>query len=392
MKIVHVCLTSNVFGKHYAYQDNLLSKAHAKLGHDVSIIAPTYSEFDKNTGKVISSPVGEEMIDNGIRLIRLRPALPTSTNQHIHMFCGLSKAIYSINPDLLFIHGVSSLNYRFFKRYKKKHPNVAIVFDSHADFNNSCKNKISYYYTKYIVKNFVVRKIKNITKIFYGVTPARCEFLHDMYGVPKEKIYLLPMGADDEYMLFDKKFEIRQNIRKQFGINNEDFLVVTGGKIDPLKNIHVLAKAVAESKYESIKMLIFGSIRDDLKQVFDPLFSNRIQYVGWLPSNEVYKYFYAADVVVFPGLHSVLWEQAVASQVPCAFSKIKGFEHVDFGGNCVLMEGKTADYYQSLMERLYIDPEYYNQLLEKSHSKLSNQFLYSIIAQKVLDDIKSEKS
>ncbi len=387
MKIVHVCLTSNVFGKHYAYQDNLLSKAHAKLGHEVSIIAPTYSEFDKNTGKVISSPVGEEMIENGIRLIRLQPALPTSTNQHIHLFFGLPNAIYSINPDLIFVHGVSSLNYCFFKRYKRKHPNVAIVFDSHADFNNSCKNKISYFYTKFIVKNFVVGKIKNITGYFYGVTPARCDFLHDMYGVPKEKIYLLPMGADDDDMLFDKKYEIRHNVRKQYGINDEDFLIVTGGKIDPLKNIHVLAKAVADSTYENIKMLIFGSIRDDLKQVFDALFSNRIQYIGWLSSNDVYKYFYAADVVVFPGLHSVLWEQAVASQVPCAFSKIKGFEHVDYGGNCILMEGKTADYYQSLMERLYLDHDYYKQILEKSHSKLSNQFLYSNIAQKVLDDI-----
>lgn len=387
MKIVHVCLTSNVFGKHYAYQDNLLSKAHAKLGHNVSIIAPTYSEFDKNSGKVISAPVGEEIIEDGIRLIRLQPSLPTSINQHIHLFFGLPDAIYSINPDLIFVHGVSSINYRFFKRYKRKHPNVAIVFDSHADFNNSCKNKISYYYTKYIVKNFVVRKIKNITNIFYGVTPARCDFLHNMYGISSEKICLLPMGADDEDMLFDKKNEIRQNIRKQYGINDEDFLIVTGGKIDPLKNIHVLAKAVADSTYENIKMLVFGSIRDDLKQVFDDLFSNRVQYIGWLPSNEVYKYFYAADVVVFPGLHSVLWEQAVASQVPCAFSKIKGFEHVDFGGNCILMEGKTEDYYQPLMERLYLDHDYYKQIFEKSHSKLSNQFLYSNIAQKVLDDI-----
>ena len=86
MKIVHVCLTTNVFGKHYAYQDNLLSKAHAKLGHDVSIIAPTYTEFDKNSGKIISSPAGDEIIENGIRLIRLKPALPISINQHVHLF------------------------------------------------------------------------------------------------------------------------------------------------------------------------------------------------------------------------------------------------------------------------------------------------------------------
>ena len=218
------------------------------------------------------------------------------------------------------------------------------------------------------------------------MTPARCDFLHDMYGIPKEKIHLLPMGADDSDMLFERKDEIRYQVRKQYGISDEDFLIVTGGKIDPLKNIHVLAEAVSKSENRHIKILIFGNIRNDLQETFEKIKSKRIQCIGWQPSNEVYRYFYAADVVMFPGLHSVLWEQAVASQVPCAFSRIKGFEHVDIGGNCVLMDGKDADYYLKLIDRLYEDKFFYGSLYSQAHSPKTRQFLYSHIAQKVIDD------
>lgn len=386
MKILHVCITSNVFNKHYAYQDNLLTKYHSILGHEVSILAPVYSEFDKNSGGIVCTKPGIEIIDYGITVYRLKPFLNPVMDRHIHWFRHFGQTIESVNPDFIFVHGVNSLNYRFLTRYKKKHPDVIIVFDSHADINNSCTNLLSKVYSRYIVRWFIVHRIVRLSDFFYGVVPARCAFLNEMYGIPKRKIHLLPMGADDEEMHLEKKLEIRNEVRKQLHLDNDDFVIVTGGKIDPLKNIHVLAEAVSKSNQTHIKLVIFGSIRDDMKELFNQLQSSRIQYIGWIPSNEVYRYFYAAEMVMFPGLHSVLWEQAVASQVPCAFSKIAGFEHVDVGGNCIFMEEKTVGYYQSLIERLYLDRNYYNRLYKCSRSEKTNQFLYSNIAQKVLDD------
>ena len=392
MKIVHVCLSSHVFGEHYAYQDNLLSKAHRKLGHEVIIIAPPYSEFDKKTSRIISVHPERKIIGDGIRLVRLRGAVPCNLNQHLHVFFGFAKVIRELQPDLIFAHGVTPWNYRFLKKYKRQHPEVQIVYDNHGDFNNSCQNKLSYLNVRYFVRHFVVDKIKDTSDHFYGVVPARCDFLHDVYGVPRSKIYLLLMGADEDDMHFEKKDVIRAEIRSRYNVEENDFLIVTGGKVDPLKNIHVLAEAVSRSKYQNIKMLIFGSVREDLKETFERLQSNRIKNIGWIPSSEVYNYFYAADMVMFPGLHSVLWEQAVASQVPCAFSRIKGFEHVDVGGNCVLMDGKTVDYYQDLIEQLYTDKSFYNSLYTQAHSEKTQQFLYKNIAQKVIDDVNMSKS
>ena len=213
--------------------------------------------------------------------------------------------------------------------------------------------------------------------ILYGKDGFRLPLPYN-YDIKYKKDYAILYNSD----LFDEGW-----FREKYGISSDDFLIVTGGKIDLLKNIHILAEAVAKSEYVHIKILIFGSIQEEIKEVFNRLESNRVICIGWQPSNEVYRYFYAADFVMFPGLHSVMWEQAVASKVPCAFSKINGFEHIDIGGNCVLMEGKDVAYYQRLIDNIYQDQERQIRMKEASESEKCEQFLYSRIAQSVIDDV-----
>ena len=382
MKIVHITTTSP-FSEIYAYQENLIAHYHRKMGHDVTVIAPTYStaELDKE------EPIGEYALKDGIKVIRL-PLLVRNRliYEHLYLVRGLYSALLSEEPDLIFAHAVGSFNYISLVRIKKKRPATRIVIDNHADYINSLHSPITRFLHKRIYRLLLVPSLIKVTDIFYGVTPSRCDFLHEVYGVPKDKIKLLLMGADDEKMKIEEKETLRDGVRSRFRIEKEDFLVVTGGKIDPLKNIHLLAKAINNSSYSKIKMLIFGTISKDLESLFDHLKSDRIQCIGWIPSEDVYKYFYAADVVIFPGLHSVLWEQAVASQVPCAFTRMKGFEHLDFGGNCILMDGNDEGYYQQIVEHLYLDRDLYSSLLKKSRSEKAFSFHYSRIAKQVLND------
>lgn len=388
MKIVHLCLCSP-FYEGYAYQDNLLPRYHKRAGHDVSIITSPYGRF-KETSGFESVPAGVYQLDEGIKLIRLKAIFPQKINTHVYWYYGLYKQLKKEKPDLMFVHGVESLNYLCLSRYKHTHPSVKIVFDNHTDRINSLHHWTTKLYSKIVVKSVIVKRLIPIAEWFYGTTPVRSSFLAEQYSVPKQKIKLLPMGADDDEMHLDEKQAIREEVRTQYGIGEKDFLIVTGGKIDPLKNIHVLAEAVSKIDDKNVKILIFGSIRDDLKETFDRLKSERVISIGWQPANQVYRYFYAADIVMFPGLHSVLWEQAVASKVPCAFSKIQGFEHIDMGGNCTLMEGKDVSYYKSLVERIYQDTDLYNKMKKVAESSLSERFLYSRIAQQVIDDVYSK--
>lgn len=388
MKIVHICICGEFYEK-YAYQDNILPKYHRKAGHDVTIIASTYSRFDQKTGKVIQDKCNKKILEDGTKIIRLKPMLPIFINSHVHLFFGFKKILNQECPDLIFAHSVECPNYLYLSTYKKRHPNVKIVFDNHTDFINSMHTHITRLWAKIVVKGIIIKRLVKLSNHFYGTTPERCRILNYVYGVPMGQIDLLPFGADDEAMRLNERKFIRESIRSQNNIFEKDFLIVTGGKIDRLKNIHSLVKAIINMNKPHLKILVFGSIVDEMKPVFNQLQSENVIYIGWIPSENVYQYFYAADLVAFPGLHSVMWEQAVASRVPTAFTRIKGFEHIDINKNCLFFENNTSDYYQQVLTELFSENTHYNQLKTNANSDKVNQLLYSRIADKVLNDIKT---
>lgn len=252
---------------------------------------------------------------------------------------------------------------------------------------NSNKNYLSKILNGVVYKYLVVARLKKISNIFYGVTPSRCDFLNKVFGVPKEKIKLLCMGADDVNMQFAKREILGKEVRNNYGLSEDDFLIVTGGKIDKTKNIDKLIDAVSRINNPKVKILFFGSITDDLRPYIESMLSERIIYAGWVDSKIVYKYFYAADIVMFPGLHSVLWEQAVASRVPIAVSRLKGFEHVNVNDNCLFLEGNTIEYYKQFVEKLIGNNQIYTKLKVGADGKEADAFFYSHIAQSVIDEV-----
>ena len=385
MKIVHLCLCG-LFGEKYAYQDNLLTKYHKKMGNEVTIIAPTASKFTSNGG-VVNEPAGSKTLDTGCKLIRIENKFKSKNiNKHINLYKDFANVVLSEKPDLIYVHNVTCFNYLCLLKIKKKLPQVKIVFDNHMDEYNSNQNSLSRFLNGFVFRYFVVKRLLKLSNIFYGVTPSRCTFLKDVFKVPEQKIRLLYMGADDEKMDLAHKNDIRLSVRKQYGIVDDDFLIVTGGKIDKVKNIHLLAEAVSKIENPHVKILMFGTIVDELKPIIESLLSDRVIYIGWINSDTVYNYFFAADLVMFPGLHSAMWEQAVASMVPLAVTKLRGFDQVNFNGNCLFMGGKGVDYYKSFVEHIVDDSILYNQLKTNAESEGASKFLYSNIAQKVIED------
>lgn len=388
MKIIHICITAP-WDEQYAYQENLLPHYHRLMGHDVTILAPVYSLIGYSRDGI--KPVGESLLSDGSRLIRLSPLFKNNIiDAHLHLVKGLKKAILKENPDVLFVHDLCSFNFFCLKRIKEKKPSIRIVADNHSDLVNSLHSPITKFLHSVVYRYTLIPSLLQSVEWFYGVTPSRCSFLHDIYNIPNNRIKLLVMGADDENMMLSKKEDFRKSLRKQYGILDNDFLIVSGGKIDRLKNIHILAHAVNSLNRKNVKLLVFGKISEEMRPLFEAESSPQLIIIGWVKSDKVYELFYASDLVVFPGLHSVLWEQAVASKVPCAFSKIEGFDHVQVNGNCILMEDNSSDYYKSLLERLINNPNQYRKLKANSESDKLNKFYYSNIAQQVFDDLHLE--
>lgn len=141
-------------------------------------------------------------------------------------------------------------------------------------------------------------------------------------------------------------------------------------------------KAVNETEDKSVKLIVFGSVSDELKQSFEQNLSGRVKHIGWRKSEEIYTDFAAADLVAFPGLHSVLWEQAVGMGKPCAFKRIKGFEHIDLGGNCVFFENDSEEEYTRVIS---LAKSNIASLKKAAEEKGMKAFSYKEIAKRAIE-------
>ena len=196
------------------------------------------------------------------------------------------------------------------------------------------------------------------------------------------------MGADDDAVAAADTIEVKRALREQYGIAEDDFLIMTGGKIDQYKTqTLLLMEAVRNIKNEKVKLIVFGSVTPELKSKVNDLSDNhKVQYVGWVLSKDSYKYFAAADLVVFPGRHSVFWEQVVAQGIPMLVKDWPGTHHIDVGGNVVFLHNDSEEEIELRITELLDNPIQYNKMKEIALSTGKKEFSYSEIARKSIAD------
>ncbi|ERJ10938.1 glycosyltransferase [Haloplasma contractile] len=384
MKIVHVALCGPVTD-YWTYQDNLLPKYHKINNHEVVMITSKY--IYNSNGNLILDDRDSYINENEIKTIRIKIKNDKPFHYRFKKYINLYNTLEKESPEIIFIHGVQFLDIYTIIKYLKKHPDVKVFVDNHADFSNSATNFFSRNFLHKILWRFTAKMIEPYTNVFYGVLPARADFLHDVYKIPTKKIKLLVMGADDEKVLEATSESVKKSIRKKFKIEPTDFLIVTGGKIDQAKKQTILLmKAVKELGIENVKLIVFGSIisklEDEVNNIVD---GKKIQYVGWVEPEESYKYFGSADLVVFPGRHSVFWEQVVALGIPLIVKHWEGTDHINLGENCRFLYEDSISEIKNIVEELIIDKDKYNKMKLFAENHAAHNFLYSKIAKKSIE-------
>ena len=383
MKIVHICLAGG-YTEGLHYQENIIIKYQALDGHDVSLITTDHCFTEGVWG--LCRTESDYINPYGVHIIRLPFALPVPyvINRQVGIFKGFYKVLEELKPETIFVHNIQFQDIRKVAAYKKKHPEVTVYVDNHSDFSICARN----WFARNTLYRFwwkpCAKFIEPYADKFWGVMPSRVDFLHNVFGISKDKIDMLVMGADDESVARAADPELRRSIREKYGITQEDFLIVTGGKIDAFKTqTLLLAKAVREIDRDNVKLLIFGSIDEDLKDgILSMCDGSKIQHVGWAKGEQPYEYFACADLVAFPGRHSVYWEQVAAQGIPMMCKYWDGTTHIDIGGNVeFLTEDSTAEIKKKLL--LILDePGKYDEMKKVARSDLRHQFSYKIIARK----------
>lgn|ERR1035437_6506753 len=385
MRILHIMFTGR-FTEGMSYQENLLPKFHAKDGHKVTMLTTCY-ECD-NTGETCYAPPIDKIMSNGVRLIRMNyhKIINNFITNKIRKVDGVYQLIKRLLPDIIFFHGPQSVELLTVVKFIKNNPEIRLFIDSHADFSNSASNFLSLYILHKIFYKYIAKKAERYTSMFYGVLPARVDFLINIYKIPKTKCKLLVMGADDEEVINVRNNNVREQIRRRFRFSADDFVIITGGKIDSAKaQTLFLLQALQSLNISKIKLLIFGSIASELKEkLLSYVDNNKIFYIGWIKSEEVYGYYAASDLAVFPGRHSVFWEQAVGTGIPCFFKYWKGATHVDVGGNCKFLYTDQMEEIKIALEDLINNPDSYLYMKKIAEERGIKKFSYKEISRKAI--------
>ncbi len=388
MKILHCCLAA-FYIDNYSYQENILPKFHKKQGHDVRILASTET-YNSNVELSYIEPSSYSTSDDiSITRIGYIKWLPKTVARKLRIYKGVKQYLDTFMPDVIFMHDCQFLSILTFSNYAKKNK-VTIYIDSHTDFVNSGKSWVSKYILHKIIYKFCAKKIESYTAKFYGTLPLRNEFLKNVYGLEPSKIELLPFGADDSLFNWNEKQEIRTELRKKLNIAYDTLVFITGGKIDRRKNIHLLLKVWNELKdnnnLPNTKLILFGKPNEEMKSEVEQLIKGQdIIYIDWLASKEIHKYFFASDLALFPGTHSVLWEEAVGLGLPCVFKKWEGIQHVHLGGNCMFIEEVNSSSIKDVLLKITEDKSTFEEMKEKAELLGPKTFIYSEIARRSID-------
>ena len=322
MKILMIC---DFFNENQQYQENLLAKYYLKNGHQVTIIASTFTSiFEYYSGNYKKDCDQKEYHVNGYKIIRQ----PYSINlfNKLRKLGKLKTSIKKESPDIIYIHGVP-LNLIDPISFKKKNPQCKLIFDSHADYSNSAKNWLSLNILHKFLYRIIMKMLyKHVDKIFY-ITPDGGTFLNQVWGLPNNCIALLPLGTDSDYIREIKEKDIRLEIRNKLGISPSDFVVFTGGKLNRAKKTKLVIESFLLLNKEHTHLIIVGEAPDKTykKELLELINAHpRIHLTGWIAGEEVYSYMLACDVAVFPASQSVLWQQAIGTELPLIIGQSAG--------------------------------------------------------------------
>lgn len=309
MKIAHIGLAS-FYTDGMTYQDNLLSQQNVRDGHEVLYVANAAKYVN---GKVIETGYEDSVLPCGVRLVRLpyKKILTASLSDKIRRVDGLYELLCDFAPDVIMCHGLCFSSSLDAVHYRKEHPETKLYADTHSDYGNSGKSWVSLHVLHRIYYRYLAQKaLPYIEKLLY-TSYERKDFFMENYGYPESVMEFYPLGGilptDEEYS------EMRSRRRKELGISDDELLFVHSGKLDAGKKTAELLNAFYAVPELNAKLIIAGSVPEDMKEKLLPLFERdrRIVYLGWLTADRLIEYLCASDIYLQPGTVSATMENSM---------------------------------------------------------------------------------
>lgn len=388
MKIVMLC---DFFNERLEYQENLLVKYYIKHGHEVTVVTSTYeSVFDYYGDRHDNRQPSRTYEHGGATIVKLRYRY--NILNRLRAFDSIDELLQSEAPNLIFVHDIM-LNLPECVAYVQRHPECRMIMDYHADYSNSGKNAVSRTVLHGVCRKFVLDRARPYFSKIFPVVPASATFLHEIYKVPVTEMEILPLGGDTDLAGAVRRSGARQELRRRFGLNDEDTAIFTGGKLAPAKRTELLLQAAAQLRPRPIHVFVAGDASEELPEYRDQLerlaaADDRVRLLGWLSREDVYRYLDMADLAVFPASQSILWQQAIVMGLPLIVGDIghQDISYLNTENNIVILPKAEirSEVIADTILQLVSDPERMRAMSEGASRVADEQLNYDRLIQRTL--------
>lgn len=274
-----------------------LQKELEKHGHTVYVVTTASSALHiQRDGNILRLP--------GIEIKKLY-GYRMSSPFHV---IGLSE-IRSMDLDVIHVH--TEFGIGTFARIVSKLLSIPIVATYHTQYEDYT------HYMNFLQSNTMDRALRGLAgglSRIYGtmchelISPSeKTRVMLEKYGVEKD-IHVIPTGLELS-KFHPSNFDAKElaKMRKSFGIEEDEKILLFVGRIAIEKSIDVIIKAMQtlEVRGQKVKCIIVGGgpYLDDLKELSQRLgVQEKIIFVGKTPSNEVPMYYALVDMFVSASL------------------------------------------------------------------------------------------
>jgi glycosyltransferase involved in cell wall biosynthesis len=152
--------------------------------------------------------------------------------------------------------------------------------------------------------------------------PAQTKRLIEKYRISADKVAEVPDGVDLDRIAEHKNEPVFS--RENVGFSEDDFVLISVGRIDPMKGVAYLVEAFAEVLKElpSTRLILVGEGSDEEKiktMLHERGISDRVVHAKNVSDRELFSYYNLADVFVTPTLYEGLPQvvlEAMACELP----------------------------------------------------------------------------
>jgi len=232
---------------------------------------------------------------------------------------------------------------------------IPYVLHFHLDLEPS--GRLGFLFKAY--KAIVISAVIKHADAVIVFSPEQLTFIHKRYGIPRQKIVIIPNGVGTEY------FAPRRAAR----VKGHTPSLLYVGRISQQKRVHILTEAMG-LLHEPARLVVVGDGEDRVavETAVPKSLKSHITFTGQLPPEQTLAYFRDADAFVMAsrieGMPLAVLE-AMASGLPIVGADVPGIRELVRGVG-VLVKDPSPQTFAGSLDNLLANPALRDELSKKS--------------------------